>query len=186
VKKCILILIAIVISTPYIYAEDKQTEWPLNRIGASASTFTGYGLTYYRHFADDFVVKLAVFGYGDSQDDPGYESNNLFATIGTELEYNLHKTQFTRLHVFGAFSLWYDESNYDYDYSYASSVIERQYVTGFGFGFEFLAWGIISFNIETGLQARFSVNSNNDGTTNKTTYPQYYGFGFGGGITYAF
>ncbi len=171
----------------------KQTKpWPKNRIGLSASTFTGYGLTYYRHFGDKFVGKVCLFAFGDTQADAD-NSKDLRSIFGTELQYNLHKTKYTRLHIFGAFSFWYDESQYEYwneKSTYTQWNIDRTYVTGVGFGFEFLAWGIISFNIETGLMSRFGINSDSDNNPinpySKTSYPKSYGFGIGGGITYAF
>lgn len=185
-RKFLIVIIVFVFGITSLKTEEKEYDWPVNRIGASASSFTGYGLTYFRHFADDFVIKLAVFGYGESNDDSNYQNSSLFGTIGTELQYNLHKTKYTRLHLFGAFSIWYDESIYGYGLSYYSSSIKREYVTGFGFGFEFLAWGIISFNIETGLMGRFGANTYSDYSMTTTTDPKYYGFGIGGGITYAF
>ncbi len=171
---------------------NSKNQWPKNRIGLSASTFTGFGLTYYRHFGEDFVGKINLYAFGESRRDGSY-SKDFFSTIGTELQYNMHKTKYTRLHIFTALSLWYDEREYSYErenrQKITSITIRRTYVTGFGFGFEFLAWGIISFNIETGLMGRFGVKTykNNDlDPKNKTTYPQSYGFGIGGGISYAF
>jgi hypothetical protein len=172
---------------------DKETKaWPQNRIGLSASTFTGYGLTYYRHFGDKIVGKVCLFAFGGTQADVD-NSKDLQSILGTEIQYNLHKTKYTRLHIFGAFSFWYNENQYEYrneKNTYTQLSIDRTYVTGVGFGFEFLAWGIISFNIETGLIGWFGINSDSDNSSvypySKTTYPKSYGFGIGGGITYAF
>jgi len=171
--------------------QSKNSEWPLNRIGLTASTFTGYGLTYYRHFGEKFVGKICFFAFGSSNES-GDNSSDIRTIAGGELQYNLHKTKYTRLHIFTAFSYWYNESKYETwsrNDDYTNYDIERNYVSGIGFGFEFLAWHIISFNIETGILYRYGVNtqSNEPGLTNDiVSYPRSFGFGINGGITYAF
>ena len=173
----------------------KPYVWPSNRLGLSASSFSGYGLSYQYHIVDKYVIKFSFFGYGESNNNSQYYSNqNLYTTVGAELQMNLHRTRYTRFHAFVAASHWYDDysSNnyYDQNGMYNSSTINRTVVGGIGFGFEFLAWGLISFNIETGLQGRFTTQSHWETSPNysltTTSHPRYYGFGIGGGVTYAF
>lgn len=172
--------------------KNEDFDWPKNRIGVSGSTFTGYGLTYYRHFGNKFVGKICMVAYGSSD---GYDNNSKEFTyiIGTEFQYNIKQTKFSRLHLFAAFSNWYDENSYMSGIKindYKNLSIDREYVVGIGFGVEFLAWHIISFNLETGLMGRFGVNTNFEdnqmGMYVSKSYPKVYGFGIGGGISYAF
>lgn len=165
-----------------------ESSWPANRLGALASSFMGYGLSYQRHFPGEIAARIAMFGFGESNN----TDKSLYGTLGLDLQYTLHRTKYTRFHTFVASSIWYDESNFNYiwDSNYYSSSINRSYVFGFGFGFEFLAWQIISFSIETGLQGRFENNSTYNKNNNMIMYenskPRFYGFGFGGGISYSF
>jgi hypothetical protein len=176
--------------------EYKPFTWPNNRLGAVASMFSGFGLSYQYHFMDKYALKFSGFVYGESNSgDMNYSTNqNLYATVGLECQLNLHKTKYTRFHAFAASSLWYDDysSYYTYDMSgkTENSTINRAIVGGIGFGFEFLAWKIISFNIETGLQGRFGTVSRVEKSPNSSfmsiTHPRSFGFGIGGGISYAF
>ncbi len=171
--------------------KDETNKWPLNRIGLTGSTFTGYGLTYYRHFGEKLVGKICFFAFGTA-DESGGNSNDMRIITGGELQYNLHRTKYSRLHIFAAFSYWHDENKYDAwsrEENYSYYQIERNYVSGIGFGFEFLAWKIISFNIETGILYRYGINTETnspDISNNSVSYPKSFGFGIGGGITYAF
>lgn len=169
-----------------------ESTWPQNRLGALASSFMGYGLSYQRHFTGDIAARISMFGFGESNNMDNRQS--LYGTLGLDLQYTLHRTKFTRFHTFVASSIWYDESSYNYlwdpnQFQY-SSTINRSIVAGFGFGFEFLAWEIISFSIETGLQGRFENNSSYNKSNNMIMYenrkPRFYGFGIGGGISYSF
>ncbi len=161
---------------------NKTKQGPFNRIGLTASTISGFGLTYYRHFDGKFVGKISFFAYGT-----GDEKIVIF---GSEVQYNLKRTKTTRFHVFVGFSYWHWENIYlmssaDRD----NSEIEKRFLSGGGAGFEFLAWNVLSFNIEAGVMYNYSV------TTTKyqnSEYPDYqtktnnFGIGFGLGITYAF
>lgn len=183
-KALLAVVVLLVITTQLTFSQknSEETNWPSNRVGGSASSFSGHGLSYQRHFGDDVVAKVSFFGYGDSY----YNSSDideLFITFGGEFQYNLHKAKYTRMHLFLGLSYWYDENSnwYYYDNNYYPD-INRTMVTGIGFGIEFLAWGHLSINLETGWQGRFGVNTDGDGTH----YPKYLGFGAGGGVSYAF
>lgn len=190
-KKLGLLIVILLISFSIVKSADieekakEKIEWPKNRIGLTGSTFTGYGLTYYRHFGEKFTAKICLFAFGENRNDEYDQSSNFQSIVGTELQYTLHQTKYTRLHIFTSFSFWYDENDYG-QYQNQSLSIDRMYTPGIGFGFEFLAWGRISFNLETGIQARYEVNSNYYVNSSKTNYPKSYGFGIGGGISYAF
>jgi len=202
-KKAISLFILLFLMILNLSANEKKEDknenfdWPKNRIGVSASTFTGYGLTYYRHFNNKFVGKICMFAYGESDrvDNNSKEFNYI---IGSEFQYNIIQTKFSRLHLFAAFSKWYHEYNeiypdyYDYHkhdfHYYKGFAIVREYVFGIGLGVEFLAWHTFSFNLETGFMEQSGVinTKSYSQSYSKVKHKSYKGFGIGCGISYAF
>ncbi|PKL80697.1 MAG: hypothetical protein CVV25_03060 [Ignavibacteriae bacterium HGW-Ignavibacteriae-4] len=173
-----------------------DSQWPQNRIGLYGSFFSGYGLSYQYQFANGLSVRTQLFAYG-SNDDNNYNSDEIQLALGADLQYNLKRTHNTRLYALaGSFIDYYERGNSYYSSSVYSKDynIERFINVGVGFGIEILGWQNVSIVLEGGYYGRFGNNTVTDydysGEETKRVKvnqtPKSFGFGVGGGISYAF
>lgn len=177
--------------------EDDESHWLKNRIGIYGSFFSGYGLSYQHQFDNSFSLRTQIFAYGRNDDSKEYNSNEVRLAYGADLQYNLKRSGNTRLYaIAGSFLDYYKSgNNYNYppisnDYDY-----ERYINVGGGFGIELMAWRNLSFVIEGGYYGRFgnntvtvyrSENGQDPIYLKEKQSPKTFGFGVGGGISYAF
>lgn len=177
--------------------EDDESQWLKNRIGLYGSFFSGYGLSYQHQFENGFSLRTQLFAYGSNDDNKDYNSEEFRFAYGADLQYNLIRTRNTRLYTLvGSFLDYYESGNNNNTYPSKTKDydIERYINVGVGFGIELMAWRNLSFVIEGGYYGRFGNNSigvyrpvsgQNVRYSEKQT-PKSFGFGVGGGISYAF
>lgn len=87
----------------------------------------------------------------------------------------------------------YSMNNHNYPSTGKDYDIERYFNVGGGFGIELMAWRHISFVIEGGYYGRFENNritvykhvNGQDVKYTENQSPKSFGFGVGGGISYA-
>ncbi len=173
-------------------SNDNDSQWLQNRIGGYGSFFSGYGLSYQYQFENGFSLKTQLFAYGSDNDNSNYNANEIQLALGADLQYNLKRTENTRLYVLaGSFIDYYEDGNY-YNSSPNDSDIERYINVGIGFGIELMAWKNVSFMLEGGYYGRFGNNTvsvyryGDERDIKETQNPRSFGFGVGGGIFYAF
>ena len=173
-----------------------EPQWLQNRIGLYGSFFSGYGLSFQHQFQNGLSIRSQLFAYG-SNDDNNYNSDEIQLDYGIDLQYNLKRTQNSRLYaLLGSYIDYYERGN---SY-YSSSVykkdynIERYINVGIGFGIEVMGWQNISIVVEGGYYGRFGNNTVTDYNyigLETVSYkvnqnPKSFGFGVGGGVAYAF
>jgi|APTNR8051073442_1049403.scaffolds.fasta_scaffold03618_7 hypothetical protein len=169
-----------------------DSQWPQNRIGLYGSFFSGYGLSYQYQFENGFSLKTQLFAYGSDNDNSDYNTNEIQLALGADLQYNLKRTENTRLYVLAGSFIDYYEDGYYYYSSPNDSDIERYINVGIGFGIELMAWKNVSFMLEGGYYGRFGNNTvsvyryGDERDIKETQNPRSFGFGVGGGIFYAF
>lgn len=176
--------------------EDGDSQWLKNRIGIYGSFFFGYGLSYQHQFENGFSLRTQIFAFGRNDDNKDYNSEEVRFAYGTDLQYNLKRSSNTRLYALvGSFIDYYKSGN---NYNYPSTTddydTERYINLGGGFGIELMAWRNLSFVIEGGYYGRFGKNSvtvyrhenGQDVRYKEKQSPKSFGFGVGGGISYAF
>lgn len=136
--------------------ETNVTKWGKNKLGFTYSMMTGYGLSYWREINDDFSIKIQSFGYGATEVQDKFD-NSLIASLGVEIQYQLRKTERTRLYLLsGAYYSYNKEMNYYYRRKFIDDYIEHRSNFGAGFGFEVLALKNLSFSLDGGYFLRFS------------------------------
>lgn len=179
--------------------DEDTSQWYKNRIGLYGSFFSGYGLSYQHQFNNGFSIRTQLFATGSNDDNSLYNNDEIQLTYGIDLQYNLKRTKSTRLYVLLGSFIDYNESGgyyygYSYDNDYDDYDIERYINVGVAFGIELMAWRNISLVIEGGYYGRIGNNSVShykyiDGEYIKyweNERPKTFGFGVGGGISYAF
>ncbi len=192
------LLAALAASSPLVAKDAGSDEkfWPEHRLGFCGSMMTGYGLFYQNHSLEDYTFKGTIFGYGKSGAD-NYD-DQLEADIGFEIQRNLKRTRQTRFYLLLGSYFRYNESK-EYYYVYNSNPqftkIERYTNIGTGFGFEVIVWNHLSFNFDCGYYGQFGRNNELDQSWDNilqksiikkvTRTPREFGFGVGGGISYA-
>lgn len=180
----------------YVVGKDQEIineviKWPTHRIGAQASSFSGFGLNYQYNSNNVFNLKFAAFGFG--QIDNSY-NDELFGTLGFEFQYNVLLVRYTRFFIMLGTSIWYDESSstyypIDYTNGVKSTNITRTYVIGPGFGMEIILGKHLSISGEIGMQYRGGLRTLSQYDYNyqySTKYPKYIGVGGGCSIAFAF
>ncbi len=178
-------------------ADDTNSQWPQNRIGLYGSFFSGYGLSYQYQFENGISLRTQLFAYGSNDDNNNYNSDEIQLALGADLQYNLKRTNNSRLYVLaGSFIDYYERGNSYYSSSVYSKDynIERFINVGIGFGIEILGWKNVSIVLEGGYYGRFGNNTvtvyDYSGEETKRVKvnqtPKSFGFGVGGGISYAF
>lgn len=176
--------------------EDDGSQWLKNRIGIYGSFFSGYGLSYQHQFDSGFSLRTQVFAFGRNDDNSDYNTEEVRFAYGADLQYNLKRSRNTRLYALvGSFIDYYKSGN---NYNYPSTTddydTERYINLGGGFGIELMAWQNLSFVIEGGYYGRFGKNNitnyrfenGQDVRYKEQQSPKSFGFGVGGGISYAF
>lgn len=177
--------------------QDDDSQWLKNRIGIYGSFFSGYGLSYQHQFENGFSLRTQIFAYGTNDDNKDYNSKEFRFAYGADLQYNIRRSRNTRLYAIAGSFLDYYKSGNSYNYPSTSDDydIERYINVGGGFGIELMAWRNLSFVIEGGYYGRFGNNSVTVYRSDSGQEPKYYkekqspktfGFGVGGGISYAF
>lgn len=177
--------------------EDDDSPWLKNRIGVYGSFFSGYGLSYQHQFENGFSLRTQLFAYGSNDDNDDYNSDEFRFAYGADLQYNLIRSRNTRLYALaGSFLDYYESGNNNYTFPSKTKDydIERYINVGVAFGIELMAWRNLSFVIEGGYYGRFGNNSitvykpvNGQSVKHKEKQtPKSFGFGVGGGISYAF
>ncbi len=162
---------------------EEERSFKNNRIGATYSMLSGYGLTYLRQLDDKFSIKGQLFGFGKYNSDPEeYYNNYLVISVGTELQYNLVAYNTNRL--YGLVGL-----NYIFKYDdYTSYVLnENEYNLGLGIGFETFFFSNITLAIDGGYFGRLNYSNTdyNDGEIDKSG-SIIFGLGVGVSLYYNF
>ncbi len=210
--KKVIILLALVLCVSSIQAQPIGTKYdaPKNRIGFSGSMISGWGLTYQRQF-DPIAVKFVAFYYyfknGTGQNNNttilqgpfyNYNEQGSFGSFGVEVKYNVFESKYVNIYPFLGASYWFDNSeNPDYYYdnkkmvstSYLRTSKSNTYNLGGGLGMELLAGKYIAFNFDIGMKYLNTQQTatNYDSPVNfKDSQDIYFGFGVGGGVTFAF
>lgn len=185
---------------------------PNNRIGFSASMFSGIGLSYQHNF-DPYAIKLVAFYYyykngtGNLQNEViqgpnfNYDDKGEIGYFGAEFKYFVFKSKYMNLYPFFGLSYWLnseDQPNiytiwnpvsYGYtQYSYLHSKSNNTWNFGPGFGIELLAGKYVSFNFDIGFKylntQQTETQQNN--APDKLTEDIYFGIAVGGGISFVF
>ncbi len=172
--------------------DDDESQWLQNRIGLYGSFFSGYGLSYQYQFENGISVRTQVFAYGSNDDNNNYNSDEIQIAFGGDFQYNLKRSKTTRLYILAGSFIDYNERGNYYEYPSSDEDVDiKRYINvGVGIGMELMAWRNISFVIEGGYYGRFGNNSitvfNNETRYKEKQTPKSFGFGVGGGISYAF
>lgn len=171
------------------YNSNDDYVWNDNRIGATISILTGYGLSYSRKINENMYIKTQLFAYGSLDHDTFYE-NEIDVAFGLELQYDLKKYDMIRLYALGGGFYNYNIS-YETDYfdeEFTSYYTINSYNLGIGLGVELLVLNHISFSIDGGYYLRFSSTKREleiDGVKNSnlTSESNRTEFGLGAGIS---
>jgi|GEM_PF-1521431 len=174
--------------------KSEKPEWLQNRIGLYGSFISGYGLSYQYQFENGFSLRTQFFVYGSIGSDELYDENELKIVYGADLQYNIKKTEDTRLYAIVGSYFDYHESEDDYyDIEPSNDIdydIERYISVGVGIGMEIKVTLNISFVIEGGYYGRFGTNSYSNYNGQEGNYvkrnPKEFSFAIGGGVFYAF
>ncbi|MDX2127471.1 MAG: hypothetical protein SFU91_00365 [Chloroherpetonaceae bacterium] len=174
-------------------AYSKREELRRFRVGFSYSQFSAYGLNFSYFWNERLTSKVIFFGYRNT-DSENQSLNNFSnsASLGFELQYSLIYQHQNRFYLFLGSGINYnDESRQLFSFSSMSNqaVYERfrRLNFGSGIGFELIAFDLLAINFETGL--RYSPYSEFDQRNSpdfSSTSGRHVGFGFGGGLSFAF
>ena len=181
-KKALLILLAFLT----VSSLSAKPEFLQNQLGASASMFSGAGLSYKYIFDDTWAAKTTVFLY--YYDDKSYDESQLWGSIGGEVQYYLHHSKHTGLYLLVGLSEWYDENQNNYDSkqnAYTSKNIDRRFTIGPGFGLDLIVWDNIVLNFDFGFLYTLTNNDTNS-IYDRNTDTESYTYGGGIGLSYRF
>lgn len=161
-------------------------KWNDNRIGASLSMMTGYGLSYSRKINENMYIKTQLFAYGSLEDDTFYE-NEIDVAFGLELQYDLKKYEMIRLYALGGGFYNYNKRNETvyFEQGPGSFIIANSNHFGLGFGVELLVLNQISFAVDGGYYLRFTSTNEEfkvDGVKNSNPIIQSKSIEFGLGV----
>ena len=171
-------------------AQDSFDSLSHHQAGFSASTLSGYGLTYSYIFSRDFRIKSTLFAY---YNDRGVDGHDWAGSVGLELQYSLQMGTMTRFygliggnyyHYFDTYPGYYaytDSSGRDF-YNPSNSE-ENDFAVGIGAGFEVLFWRHLAIDIHAAFQ--FTQTKYNY-SPSSISVMRYIGPGGGGEISYRF
>lgn len=164
-----------------IFAQDSK-----HTIGLSASFISGVGLSYKYKVNEDWAIKsnsLIVLNTQGCCDSGKYS----FFDIGSELQFNFHRTNWTRIYFLAGGSYWFVRNEYE-DKIYPKNPQEEpftqieknsynSFTIGSSLGIELILLKHISFNIDFGYHYLLHLNKFDDNE---------FGIGLGIGIGYTF
>ena len=197
-----LLILLIFVSLPVfsqIYNVDndgtyKKQNWLDNKIGFTYSMMTGYGLSYQRQFTETIGLKSQFFAYGSVNDDPNTENtfDDIYISIGSELQFNLKKYESTRLYLLaGGFYRYLVEDDYMYFGNQNYGQDKRKDINvGLGFGLEFMMDYNFSISLDGGFHFNYGIldsyTMQNGIYVPVKTNPMEFGFAFGLSLFYNF
>jgi hypothetical protein len=153
------------------------TSWGKNKIGVTYSMMTGSGMSYWREINEKFAFKTQIFGYGTTEVENKYD-NSIIASFGLELQFQLNKTERTKLYLLsGAYYSYNNEMNYYYRRKFIDDYKEYLSNFGAGFGFEVLALKNLSFSIDGGYFIGFKNVREYYENEDLTIYKNPFSFG---------
>ncbi len=169
------------------------------KLGFAGSMISGYGLSLEHNLNSNYVLEFtaSIFGEGGSKNTNSYSKSYIVTTLGLELQKNMYSNSDSRFYTFTAASLWIDNNTSKDNYN-ASSIEtkdnETSYVMGIGLGWEITLAKRIILNLEggysyknygySGIEPEYTSGQTFYSAYNRTAYR--FGFGFGGGVYYAF
>ncbi len=184
-KKLICLIVLAAALSP-AFAKEKKESYPGHQIGASASMFSGVGMSYQYIINSKTRVKATCFVY--YYDDGG--DKDAWGSVGAEFQYNVRNYEETRFYLLFGLSRYYYE--YEWGGSDKYTDIERTWAMGPGFGFEVLLLEHLALNAEVGFNFAYENNSDysyyyyeNDPYIDNDISRTYM-IGFGVGIYYKF
>ncbi len=188
-KKAIIILLAF-LTVSSLSAKESIMH---NQLGASASVFSGVGLSYKYIFNNIWAAKTTVFLYykANGADNTHQRDNTDFrGQIGGEVQYYFHHTKHTSLYLLFGFSEWYEENLYNsYDYGqnitkYKSKDFNRMFNIGPGFGLDFTFMDNNNFvlNFDGGFIISIENNDHSGSFSYSGNSKNQNSFTYGGGV----
>lgn len=168
-----------------------MARYPESQAGLDFSTISGAGLSYQMEIDRHKAFKITGFPYyfGESISDHDFQ---IYWIFGGNFQWNIDKTENSRVYTFIGASIWYLEDRYidvqivdDIPIETRKTDIDRIFNYGIGIGYEYTYAKAVSFSVELGLQRQVSspsgyaylIDRNPRGTV-------YNGFGASTGVKF--
>ncbi|MDX2127472.1 MAG: hypothetical protein SFU91_00370 [Chloroherpetonaceae bacterium] len=161
--------------------------YPFHRhqIGVSASSFSGYGLSYRIAFSEKILIRFTGFGFVNSSNVSTInERTESTLVLGTELQYTLKSFESVRFYLLGGVNRFYEQTTNSASVR-SNNVMNsmEDWRFGFGFGTEFKIFNSFFLNIDIG-----GIYENSSTFSEFRIPPEarstFIGFGLGLGLSY--
>ncbi len=139
--------------------------------GISASSFSGFGLSYNHSFSEILQTKLTTLFFDGSEEENGKESDDFLLTLGLEIQFNFFKSEALRLYgLFGGsfFLMDFGENEEEEPFGFLTN--------GIGIGIEFPLPQKMRMNFDLGYTSYKILTNPKD----------FSGLGIGIGFSYDF